>query len=81
MSLGLQIMVRRVSLDASSAEYTYNTRGNAHGLVRVDRTTGEVILVRAAPDDGEGLLFSRVAFKLKKHWHEGDLPERTHWAS
>jgi hypothetical protein len=81
MSLGLQIAIWKVSDNASFVEYSYETRGSGEGLVRVNRSTGEVVLVRPSAGDGEGLLFSRVAYKLKKHWDAGELPESTHWAS
>jgi hypothetical protein len=81
MSLGLQIAIQKVAEDAWSTQYSYNTLGNGHGLVRINRSTGEVGLVRPSPDDGQGLLFSRVAYKLKKHWDAGELPDYTDWAS
>jgi hypothetical protein len=81
MSLGLQISIRKLSDDGVLAEYSYGTRGNDEGMVRLRRATGEVELIRASSDDGQGLLFSRVAAKLKKHWHDGEVPAKTRWAS
>ena len=81
MSLGLQIAIVKTADDGRVVQYSYNTRGNDPGLVQINRATGDVALLRPSPDDAEGLLFSRVAYKLRKHWDVGNLPERTFWAS
>lgn len=81
MSLGLQISIRKVADDGNIAEYSYGTRGNDEGRVRLRRETGDVVLVRPSSDDANGLLFQRVAAKLRKHWRAGEVPDSTWWAS
>ena len=79
--MGIYVLIRRVEFTDDSADYVFGASESALGRMRVDRHTGEVTLVTPAPDDAKVVLFSRAAFKLRKHWLKGEMPEKTCWAS
>jgi hypothetical protein len=81
MSLGLQISIEKVADEGEHLVYRYFTMGQAEGRVKLAKATGNVTLIEASPDDRDELIFSRVAFKLQKHWRSGEMPDQTWWTS
>ena len=82
MSLGLQIAIRRISLSADHAVYSYGSRDAAPGRVKLDLLSGNVELLEASEDETPTKSrFGRVAFKLRQHWRAGQVPETTWWAA
>jgi hypothetical protein len=79
--MALYIMIRKVSESPTSAEYTFGSDERHLGQLKLDKATGNVVLVAPAPDDKAGALYHRAMYKIKKHWTAGDLPEVTCWAS
>ncbi|MFT3925249.1 MAG: hypothetical protein QM778_22115 [Myxococcales bacterium] len=78
MSLGLEIVIRRISDSPDSAEYEFmvpvgfggivfrNATG-AQGRARIVKASGDVQLLQPCADDLDGTLFGRVANKLRRH--------------
>ena len=93
MSIGLEIAIEKTREDAGEVEYSFWVREGRGGLAvpnpsglpgraKISRTTGEVMLLEACPDEiADGLLFSRVTTVLKRHWKTGDYPDATSWAA
>ena len=82
MSLGLEIHIEQTGLDESCATYSFYQVGQGPGRLMISRQTGEVTLLEAAPNEtASNDIFLRAASKLTRHWRNGELPERTFWAS
>lgn len=82
MSIGIEILIELIEDLGDSADYSYGTKGNTRGVVRFDKSSGVAVLKSpSADEDDHSTKFHRVAFKLKKHWQAGELPERTSWAA
>lgn len=82
MSIGIEILIDLVSESDEHAEYSYHTKGNREGRVRVDKKSGQVELLQASSDETDDkLIYGRVAFKLRKHWLAGETPKSTWWAA
>jgi hypothetical protein len=79
--MALYIVIRKTMDHPASAEYTFGTSEDRLGQLKIDKATGDVVLVEPAPGDDEGALYQRVMYKVKKHWATGELPEVTCWAS
>ena len=78
----MYILIHRIAETADVAEYKYGLTEDAVGTLRIEKSSGEVSLVEAAPGDEGGRAYQRAARKLKTHWTASkDLPERTSWAS
>jgi hypothetical protein len=54
--------------------------GQNRGVLRVSKTTGEVSLVEAMPEDDNGKRFQSAAARIRKHWRVGEYPDRTMFA-
>lgn len=82
MSLGIEILIDLLNESEESAEYSYYTKGNQSGLVKLDKRSGNVELRVASSDEtSDHLMFGRVSFKLRKHWKGGEIPKSTWWAA
>ena len=55
--------------------------GTATGLVRIDKTTGEITVVYPMVLDYEDKVLSRAKHVLSKAYENGELPEKAGWAS
>ena len=52
------------------------------GLLRIDKATGEVTLLRPLLGATNGAAhFERAAHKIRQYWRRGVLPEAAIWAS
>lgn len=92
MSIGLEIAIVKVSENESTAVYDFSVGPDRGGLaverpcgragrVEIRKADGQVMVQLPCPDDSHGMLSGRVAYKLRKHWQEGDFPDRTSWAA
>ena len=82
MSIGIEILIDLIDESDESAEYSYYTKGNQAGLVRLDKQSGNVELKSPSSDENtDQTMFHRVAFKLRKHWKAGEIPKSTGWAA
>lgn len=77
------ILIRRIQSNGDILEYQYGPDEGCLGLLQFDCLTGQSTRIRAAPGEAEADAFwySAAAYKLLKHWKEGEMPERTCFAS
>ncbi len=54
--------------------------GQAEGLMRIIKATGEVLLDQPMPGDTNERRFNSAARKIKQHWANGEYPEKTMFA-
>lgn len=54
--------------------------GQAEGLMRIIKATGEVLLDQPMPGDTNEKRFNSAARKIKQHWTNGEFPEKTMFA-
>jgi hypothetical protein len=79
--MAIYLDIVKVRDDGASAEYAFCTVDERCGKLRLEKKTGEVLLVEAAENDDRGALFARAAHKVKTYWSRGELPDKIVWAS
>lgn len=77
------ILIRRIQSNGDILEYQYGPDESCLGLLRFDRLSGQSTRIQAARGQAEddAFWYSAAANKLLKHWKEGEMPERTCFAS
>ena len=54
--------------------------GQTAGLLRIIKSSGDVLLDQPMPEDTNDRRFSRAARKIKQHWDRNEYPEKTMFA-
>jgi hypothetical protein len=75
------IVIRKIQETKDSAEYGFGKSEDQLGILKINKLTGEVLLVKEAPGINSNSLYEKAAYKIRKHWESGELPENTCWAS
>ena len=81
--MAVLIDIKRLVEEDNHADYSFTvSEARQVGILRINRTTGEVSLVRPmeGPESAD-VHFHRAAHKIKQHWKQGSLPEAAVWAS
>lgn len=79
--MAIYVEIRRDRETESGFVYRYVASDGSIGLLEVDRADGSSQPLEIASGDGEGRFYALAARKLLKHFHAGELPEETCWAS
>jgi hypothetical protein len=79
--MAFYIEIDKISENADEAIYDFSDSEARKGRLRLDKASGDVTEVVAAPGDVHGRRFQRAAVKVVRHWKEGQLPDKTCWAS
>ena len=79
--MAFYITINKVAETSETVTYEYFDEEAGKGQLKINRATGDVAEVFAAPGDASGRRFQRAAMKVIKHWKEGEFPEETCWAS
>lgn len=92
----MSILILKSAETSESVDYTFQSDvydrdprfrsrmmivGQSKGVLRILKSTGEIVLLEAMDLDTENKCFSRAARKVRQHWAASELPERTQWAS
>ncbi len=77
----MYILIHRKQDGPKYAEYIFGESEESVGRLRLDKETGGVTLIEAAPDDTNLGMFQRAERKLTQHWKAGVIPEKTCWAT
>jgi hypothetical protein len=54
--------------------------GETRGLLRLDKQTGAMELLYPMPEDKDERRFRSACAVLRRHWQDGELPEKTMFA-
>lgn len=79
--MAFYIEIDKISETGDVAIYEFSDTETGKGRLRLDKASGDVTEVVAAPGDAQGRRFQRAAVKVVRHWKEGQLPDKTCWAS
>lgn len=79
--MAIYIAIRKVSEGSACVDYTFGLSEGTGGRLRLDKVSGDVSLLEPAPGDSENAFYSRAAYKIRKHWAAGEIPDKTCWAS
>jgi len=81
--MGLFIGITKISENGDSAQYEFGPAESPEnrGVLRIDKATGEVLLVQDLPNDSGNRMYHRAARKVTVAWKQGDYPDRMCWAS
>jgi hypothetical protein len=61
-------------------EYTFG-RDQEVGLIRLNKNSEAISVVKECPLDTNGKWSQRAAIKLIRLWRDRELPDKTQWAS
>ncbi|MEJ2463484.1 MAG: hypothetical protein P8098_17920 [Candidatus Thiodiazotropha sp.] len=69
--------------DENDSKVTYRFTGDrgVFGLFEIDKGSGEFTLKEPMPGDEAQNIYRRASVKVLREWREGNLPEKTEWAS
>jgi hypothetical protein len=79
--MAFYITINKTSETAEACTYEFSDTETGKGLLRIEKETGNVTEVMAAPGDTSGRRFERAAVKIMRHWKLGEFPDETCWAS
>lgn len=79
--MALSIVIRKLIDRPTSAAYAFGTCEDRLGQLKIEKATGNIMLVEPAPGDDTGALYQRALYKIQKHWDSGEIPDVTCWAS
>jgi hypothetical protein len=78
--MAVLIDIEKRSESGATVEYQYSV-GSRHGVFVLDTSTGEIELLDSMLGDDQGRLFARAAYKIRKCWEAGEVPNKATWAS
>ncbi|HEY9420626.1 MAG TPA: hypothetical protein VIW92_04365 [Thermoanaerobaculia bacterium] len=79
--MAVYIPIRKVEETPTSVDYAFEDNLGNSGLVRLNKASGDVELLKALPGTKAEEYLARVIYKLTKHWEKGEIPDATCWAS
>jgi len=79
--MAIYLDIKKSAETDETVEYSYFTTDQRSGRFIVDRKSGEISLIECAVGETDESLYQRAAFKIKKAWKAGGLPDSTCWAS
>lgn len=79
--MAFYIEIDKISKTGDETIYEFSETETGKGRLRLDIASGDVTEVVAALGDAQGRRFKRAAVKVVRHWKEGQLPDKTCWAS
>jgi hypothetical protein len=80
--MALYIAIRKDREDDHEAEYSYGVNEASFGTFVLNKKTGTTTLTKASASEPADLsYYERAAFKIRKFWTSGELPDETCWAS
>jgi len=80
--MAVYLRIVKIGETASHAEYNFMDSAEKQiGRFQIDKESGEISLTENMPGDIDGHMFARAAYKVKKAFQSGELPDSTCWAS
>jgi hypothetical protein len=74
--MAVLVDIKRLSESEKHADYSFTVaEASAPGILRIDKDTGAVSLVRHMLGTPSEAHFHRAAHKIREHWARGRLPE------
>ena len=79
--MAFYIMILKQKEDLEKAIYSFGPNEEKLGCLQLNKIDGKIEEVRQVPVENPSAFFNRAAIKLYCHWKNGELPEKTIWAS
>lgn len=79
--MAIYISITKLTDNNDFADYSFSDNDKQSGVLRLIKSSGKIELLTALPNDEKESFYQRAAYKVKKHWEAGELPEKTCWAS
>ncbi|WP_019962175.1 hypothetical protein [Woodsholea maritima] len=80
--MAILIDIKRTKSVAHELYYKYwNRDEEVFGELSINEKTGVVTIYKYHPEEKNEQMSLAVAYKLKKHWESGIIPDKTMWAS
>lgn len=79
--MAIYVAIWKISETDKHAVYEYGPSEDRAGQLQVEKDTGEISIIADVPGDERGVYAPCAQRKLLKHWRDGQLPDRTCWAS
>lgn len=75
------IRITKTSESNESCEYAFGPTESVSGLLRIEKGTGIVTVIREVDQDSGRLYSPYAERKVWLHWRDGEYPDNTCWAS
>jgi len=79
--MGMYVMIRKKADDEVHAEFEFGPNENRLGRIRIDKASGEMVVLKDVPDDTKSIYSTLAQRKIHLHWKDGEYPDATCWAS
>lgn len=79
--MAFYLKLAKVTESEAYAEYSFSPDDIRFGRLKIDKKSGNSVLVQPLEGDNREDFFMRAAAKLRKEWRAGVFPELTEWAS
>lgn len=79
--MAFYIGLRRQESNETFAEYSFGPDDEQAGLLRIDKDSGEIEVLREVPGDESKKYSIRAARKMTLHFRDNEYPEVTCFAS
>ncbi len=79
--MAIYIEIEKLKERENTVQYKFSLLNECSGILSINKDSGDVTLIEPLPNKHGENHFARAAYKVKKHWKEGNLPDKTCWAS
>jgi len=79
--MAIYIEIEKLKERNDSVQYRFGLIDKSSGILSINKNSGEISLLEPLPNENGDNHFARAAYKIKTHWKDGNLPDRTCWAS
>jgi hypothetical protein len=79
--MAFYIKIQKTTEDDAAVRYAFESDEGGHGLLELNKQTGEAVLIEPMPGDQQRHCFNRAAVKVAREWRDGRLPKELEWAS
>ena len=79
--MAIYVSINKVEEGSNVVKYAFSTNDDCIGYFTINKESGDINLLAPLLGDPQGKIFARAAYKIKRYWQGGELPEQTCWAS
>ncbi len=79
--MAIYIEIEKLKEIGDSVQYRFSLLDECSGILSINKDSGDVSLIEPLPNNKGEKHYARAAYKVKKHWNNGSLSDKTCWAS
>ncbi len=79
--MAIYISIKKTDEQDTHADNAFGLDGRSLGVLRISKSSGDVVLLKETEGDADLRIYSCAAYKIKKYWANEEYPAITCWAS